>query len=76
MEFWPEGLLKTGFSPGQVLSELEDLGFALYRIDARTNDVEKVLNWETLIGSLAGSGYANLLAVPGGVLPWSGTPLP
>jgi hypothetical protein len=76
MEFWPEGLLKTGFSPELVLSELEDLGFALYRIDERTNDVEKVRNRETLIGSLAGSGYANLLAVPGGGLPWSRLPLP
>lgn len=69
MEFWPEGLLNTGFSPAQVLSELENLGFALYRIDERTNGVEKVLNRETLIGSLAGSGYANLLAVSGGELP-------
>ena len=76
MEFWPAGLLKTGFLPELVLSELEDLGFALYRIDERTNDVEKVRNRETLIGSLAGSGYANLLAVPGGGLPWSRLPLP
>jgi FkbM family methyltransferase len=76
MEFWPEGLRKTGTSPDLVLSELEILGFSLYRIDERTNDVEKVGNRETLIGSLAGSGYANLLAVPGGELPWSRTPLP
>jgi len=76
MEFWPEGLLKTGFSPGLVLSELEDHGFALYRIDERTNDVEKVRNRETFIESLAGSGYANILAVPGDGSPWPRTSLP
>jgi len=75
MEFWPEGLRKTGFSPGRVLSELENQGFALYRIDERTNVVEKVGNRETFIGSLEGSGYANLLVVPGTGLPWPGTSL-
>lgn len=76
MEFWPEGLRKTGISPERVLSELENQGFALYRIDECTNDVEKVGNRETLIGSLAGSGYANLLVVPEGGLPWPRKPLP
>ncbi len=70
MEFWPEGLRKTGFPPEMVLSELENLGFALYRIDERTDDVEEVGNRKTLIDALAGSGYANLLALPGGGLPW------
>ena len=76
MEFWPEGLRKTGFPPGRVLSELENLDFNLYRIDERTNDVEKVRNREALIGSLAGSGYANLLAARGGEVPGSVKPLP
>ena len=76
MEFWPEGLRKTGFSPGWVLSDLENMGFVLYRIGERTNDVERVRNRETLIGSLAGSDYANLLVVPDGGMPWPGAPLP
>jgi FkbM family methyltransferase len=76
MEFWPEGLRKTGTPPELVLSELEKLGFALYRIDEHTNVVEKLVNWETLIGSLAGSGYANLLVVPEGMVVVVRTPLP
>ncbi|MGZ8450413.1 MAG: FkbM family methyltransferase [Candidatus Deferrimicrobiaceae bacterium] len=72
MEFWPEGLRSTGFPPETVLSELEGLGFTLYRIDERTGDVEEVGHRETLLEALAGSGYANLLAVSGGGLPWSG----
>jgi FkbM family methyltransferase len=73
MEFWPEGLLGTGFSPETVLSDLQDLGFVLYRIDERTGNTEHVENPRILIGSLTGSGYANLLAVSGGRLPWTGT---
>jgi len=76
MEFWPEGLRKTGFSPGLVLSELENLGFALYRIDERTDGVEEVSNRNDLIEALADSAYANLLAFRGSGFPWSRKPLP
>lgn len=76
MEFWPEGLLETGFSPETVLSDLQDLGFFLYRIDERTGNTEHVENPGIFVGSLTGSGYANLLAVSGGRLTWTGTPSP
>ena len=66
MEFWPEGLRKSGFPPETVLSELEGLGFSLHRIDERTGDVEKVGDRKILLEGLTGSGYANLLAVSGG----------
>jgi FkbM family methyltransferase len=70
MEFWPEGLRKSGFPPETVLSELDGFGFSLYRIDERSGDVEKVGDRKTLLEGLTGSGYANLLAVSGGGLPW------
>jgi len=73
MEFWPEGLRETGFPPEEVISDLNDLGFSLYRIDERTGGVEEVGDRKTLLDSLTGSGYANLLAASGGGLPWSGT---
>lgn len=71
MEFWPEGLRKAGFHPGEVLSDLQGLGFALYRIDERTGRVEGVENAETFARSVPGTGYAALLAVSGGRLPWT-----
>jgi FkbM family methyltransferase len=70
MEFWPEGLRETGFTPDTVLSALKELGFVLYRIDERTGNVEEVFDSGPLLGLLAGSGYANLLAVSGSGLPW------
>jgi len=76
MEFWPEGLRKTGFSPEMVLSELKDIGFALFRINERTDDAEVLGNPGTFTESLAGSGFANLLAVSRGKMPSAGTPLP
>jgi FkbM family methyltransferase len=74
MEFWPEGLRKSGFKPEEVLSDLERLGFALYRIDDRTGNVEGVGSTGPLIRSLTGPGYTTLLAVSGGRLPWTETP--
>jgi len=76
MEFWPEGLLKTGFSLVTVLSDLQDLGFVLYRIDKRTGNTEHVEDPGILIWSLTGPGYANLLAVSEDRLLWAGTPSP
>lgn len=76
MEFWPEGLRKAGFRPEEVLSDLERLGFALFRIDERTGNVEGVGNAGTFVGSLTGPGYATLLAVSGGGPLWTETPAP
>jgi len=76
MEFWPEGLRKTGFTPETVLSDLKELGFVLYRIDERTGNVKEVFEPGPLLESLAGSGYANLLAVSGGGLSWPTTLTP
>ncbi len=76
MEFWPEGLRKTGFLPEEVLSDLERLGFALYRIDERTGNVESVENTGLFVGSFTGPGYTTLLAVSGGRLPWTEKPAP
>jgi hypothetical protein len=72
MEFWPEGLRKAGFRPEEVLSDLERHGFALYRIDERTGNMEGVRNAGTFVGSITGPGYATLLAVSGSGLPWTG----
>lgn len=67
MEFWPEGLRKAGCSPDTVLSELEELGFSLYCIDERTGGLGRVHDRTAFVGTLTGSGYANLLAVSGRV---------
>jgi hypothetical protein len=76
MEFWREELRKAGFRQEEVLSDLERLGFALYRTDERTGDVEELGNPETFVGLLTGPRYTTLLAVSGGRLPWTDTPAP
>lgn len=65
MEFWPEGLRTAGCPPETVLSELEEIGFSLYRIDERTGGLGRVHDRTAFVGTLTGSEYANLLAVSG-----------
>lgn len=69
MEFWPEGLRATGCSPETVLSDLGEAGLTLYRIDERSDRLERLADAGSFLASLSGSSYANLLAASDARLP-------
>jgi FkbM family methyltransferase len=62
MEFWPTGLTQAGFVPGQLLTDLQAMGFALELIDERKGRLVKIEHVSEFVDSLSPGQYVNLLA--------------
>lgn len=65
-EFWPKGLQEAGGSPTEYLQMLTNLGFTLYTLNRKPyGSVASLEDWNTLIASLPGRKYADIVGVKG-----------
>ena len=65
-EFWPKGLREAGGSPTEYLQMLTNLGFTLYTLNKKPyGAVTPLEDWKTLIASLPGRKYTDIVGVKG-----------
>jgi len=60
IEFWPQGLLKSGTEPISLLNELKRFGFKIFDIGEDPKKLSLVSDFEFLIKKHSGRKYANL----------------
>lgn len=61
MEFWPEGLLQTGYSPQNILNALVERGFLIFEIYERKRTLELISDIERFVQSIHTKSFCNLL---------------
>lgn len=65
-EFWPYGISKHGLDlPHLFYQQLECLGFEIFKINEDSKRISKVNDVTTLLKSLSGEAFTNLLCVKG-----------
>jgi len=66
IEFWPHGLITAGLDSPKILYDLlENLDFEIFSIDEQSKQVSRVENSESLINSILGESFTNLLCMKG-----------
>lgn len=61
MEFWPEGLLLTGYSPQSILNALVERGFLIFEINERKRTLELISDIEKFVQAIHAKSFCNLL---------------
>jgi FkbM family methyltransferase len=61
MEFWPEGIQKTGCLPERILIDFINDGFKVFDLDEKHASLNEITHVHDFVQSFVGPGYRNLI---------------